>query len=164
MTPREPSATEPLDDNDAAVLARLRAAHDRRDPPPAGLSDWITLALSLEDIDVQMVRLTSELSELSVRDGGSSASTITFESHDLTVMLRLEEAADHHLRVDGWVAPAAAHDVELRTGSTTLTTSSDEHGRFSLDRVPHGLALLLLLPTGDDRPGGRATITQAVVL
>jgi hypothetical protein len=160
----EPAADGPLDDEDAALLGRLRAAWDQRDPVPAGLADWVTLALSLEDIDVQVARLSSELTALASRAGEDAAITITFENNDLTVMLRIEERAGGQLRVDGWIAPAAEHDVELRTGGRILATAADGHGRFSLDPVPRGLAQLVLRPVRGPAEGRRATITQSVVL
>lgn len=159
-----PGAAEPFDEEDAALLARLRAVYDRHDPPPAGLTDWITLALSLDDIDVQMCRLTSELTAVATRAGEDSASTITFENNDLTIMLRLEERGDGQLRVDGWIAPAAEYDVEVHTGGRVLTASADEHGRFAVDLVPRGLAQLVLRPFRSPPGGGSATVTQSVVL
>jgi hypothetical protein len=159
-----PGPAGPFDEEDAAVLARLRAAYDRHDPPPAWLGDWVTLALSLDDIDVQVCRLTSELAAVATRAGDDSASTITFESNDLTIMLRLEERGDGQLRIDGWIAPAAEYDVELRSGSRILTASADEHGRFAVDLVPRGLAQLVLRPLRTSPEGRRVTVTQSVVL
>jgi hypothetical protein len=160
----EPDATEPFDEDDAALLAQLRTVFDRHDPPPEGLVDWVTLALSLEDIDVQMCRLTSEMSAVATRAGADAASTITFENNDLTVMLRLEEHIDGQLRVDGWLAPAAVYDVEIRTGERILTAAADEHGRFAFDNVPRGLAQLVLRPASISAEGRRTTVTQPVVL
>lgn len=159
-----PGAAEPFDEEDAALLARLRAVYDRHDPPPAGLTDWVTLALSLDDIDVQVGRLTSELTAVATRAGEDSASTITFENSDLTIMLRLEERGDGQLRVDGWIAPAAEYDVEIHIGGRVLTASADEHGRFAVALVPRGLAQLVLRPFRSPPGGGRATVTQSVVL
>jgi hypothetical protein len=164
MPEPRPGAAGPFDDEDAALLARLRAVYDRHDPPPAGLTDWVTLALSLDDIDVQVCRLTSDLNALATRAGEDSASTITFENNDLTIMLRLEERGDGQLRVDGWIAPAAEYDVEIRTGGRILTTRADGYGRFAVDLVPRGLAQMVLRPLQSSPGGRRATVTQPVVL
>ena len=155
---------EPFDETDVALLAQLRAVYDRHDPPPSGLVDWVTLVLSLDDMDVQMCRLTSELSALATRTGEENASTITFENSDLTIMLRLEERGDGQLRVDGWIAPATEQDVEIRTGEQTLTTQADTHGRFAFDRVPRGLAHLILRSPRSRTEGRRTIVTQPVVL
>jgi hypothetical protein len=166
MTPSEPlrDAVEPFDEDDVEVLDQLRAAFDERDPVPEGLTDWVTLALSLDVVDVQIARLSSEPLALATRASEDTAHTITFENNDVTVMLRLEEHVDAHLRVDGWIAPAGAYDVEIRTGERILSTVADEFGRFAFDQVARGLAHVVLRPHHAQQEGGRAIVTQPVFL
>lgn len=166
MTPSDPlrDAVEPFDEADADVLDQLRAAFEERDPVPDGLTDWVTLALSLDAVDVQIARVAPPPLALSTRANEDTAHTITFENNDVTVMLRLEEHVDAHLRVDGWIAPAGAFDVELRTGERVLSTTADEFGRFAFDQVARGLAHIVLRPLPAQEEGGRAIVTQPVFL
>jgi hypothetical protein len=158
-----PLEHEPFDASDAELLEQIAELYGRLDPSPDDLADWVVTALSLEDIDVQMCRLTTDLSALT-REGGDAATTITFENSELTVMLRLQELGDGGLRVDGWIAPGDEREVELRLDSGVHTTHSDAQGRFSFVRVPHGLAHLVLRPPASQRPGRPTTVTQRVVL
>jgi hypothetical protein len=166
MTPNEShrDAAEPLDDGDVTLLEQLREAYDERDPVPDGLTDWVTLALSLDVVDVQMCRLTSEPPVLATRAGDDSAHTITFENDEVTVMLRLERHGDHLLRVDGWIAPAGGYDVEIRSGEEILNTAADEFGRFAFDAVTPGMAHLVLRPLSGVPGARRAIVTQPVFL
>jgi hypothetical protein len=154
---------EPLDASDADLLEQIAALYDELDPCPDDLADWVSTVLSLEDIDAQMCRLTSDLSTLT-REGEDAATTITFENSELTVMLRLQDLGDGGLRVDGWIAPGDAREVELRLDNIVHTAQADAQGRFSFVRVPHGLAHLVLRPPAGQRPGRPTTVTQRVVL
>jgi hypothetical protein len=155
---------EPFDASDAELLEQIAALYSELDPCPDDLADWVVTALSIEDIDVQMCRLTSDLAALTTRDGEDAATTITFENSELTVMLRLQELGDGGLRVDGWIAPGEEREVELRLGHVVHTTHSDAQGRFAFVRVQHGLAHLVLRPPAGLRAGRPTTVTQRVVL
>jgi hypothetical protein len=65
------------------------------------------------------------------------------------------------VRLDGWLAPPAAHRVELRTEAGCLETSADADGRFAVADVPHGLAQLVVHPAAG---GTRSVVTPSVVL
>jgi hypothetical protein len=54
-------------------------------------------------------------------------------------------------RIDGWLAPAAALQVELRLPEPAppQVVTADAAGRFAFDGVPHGIAQLLVQPPGD---------------
>jgi hypothetical protein len=55
---------------------------------------------------------------------------------------------DSLVRIDGWLAPAAALQVELRfpEPASPRVVSADAAGRFAFDGVPHGIAQLLVQP------------------
>lgn len=160
----QPGTEPPMDATDEAILNRLRDMYGRYDPVPPDLADWVAGLVLLGDIDVEICRLTAELPALLARGPDPTATTVTFESSDITIMLRLDRRADGTLRVDGWLAPAAGCDIDLRTEVGLLSTRSDDNGRFSFDPAPQGLAHLLV--RGPTTPGmtGRMTVTQSVML
>ena len=159
----------PLDAVDRAILSGLWEIYEQVDPVPPHLTDWLTARVAMDDIDTQICRLI-EASPAAVRAAENEATTITFQSTDLTIMLRVDRRSDGSLRVDGWLAPAGASEVELRGDAMTWRTRSDDNGRFSFDNVMPGVAHLVVRTAsggpGDASMGGRrpAAMTQSVVL
>jgi hypothetical protein len=68
------------------------------------------------------------------------------------------------VRLDGWLAPAGRHAVELRTPGQRLTTTADADGRFVLDDVPHGLAQVIVRPAGLPHRPRQSVVTPAIVV
>jgi hypothetical protein len=70
-------------------------------------------------------------------------------------MVAAADADDDRRRLDGWLAPAAALRVELRSGPVGAPARPDDvrwagadaDGRFSFDDVPAGLIQLRVHPT-----------------
>jgi hypothetical protein len=143
---------EPLDERDLLILSELRELFDAADPVPATLTARVCFALELEDIDaeVSLLHESWDLVGAGTRGDGESR-TVTYDSEHLTIMVTLTPAGDGTYRLDGWLAPPAAHRVELRTseGAPRTVTDADEQGRFVLDRVPPGLAQLIVRGAGD---------------
>jgi hypothetical protein len=137
-----------LDRTDQAILDRLAAVHARLDPPPADLDQRVRFAISLTDLDAEVARLRSDLLAAATARDTERTRTITFDADSRTVMITIVERPDGLVRLDGWLAPAAALPVELRLPepAAPLLVTADEAGRFVFDAVPHGLAQLLVHP------------------
>jgi hypothetical protein len=162
--PAPPGADGPMDDVDVAVLGELRELYGDLDPMSADLVDRIQFALALEDLDVEVFRASAESAEAGVLAGVRGAEetrTITFDSDSLTIMFSISPSGTAAVRLDGWLAPPAAHRVELRTEHGPMETSADADGRFAVDDVPHGLAQLVVHPAAG---GTRSVVTPSVVL
>lgn len=159
--PAPPSAGEPLDDTDLALLGELRGLYHELDPMPPDLVDRIQFALALEDLDVEVFRLAAEHAAPAGARGVEESRTITFDSDSLTIMFVITPCGAAAVRLDGWLAPPAAHRVELRTERGSLETSADADGRFAVADVPHGLAQLVVHPV---TAGTRSVVTPSVVL
>jgi hypothetical protein len=164
--PKLPPAVDPdgpLDADDLAVLDRLSAIHAVVDPPPADLADLVTFALSLSTMDGEIARLTEEALIGTGARSGERTRTVTFDADSRTIMITIVERADGLVRLDGWLAPAAASRVELRLpepdGSREVT--ADETGRFVFDNLVHGLAQLIVDPA---EAGGPRVITPSLAL
>ena len=157
-SPESRAADEPFDEQDAAILAEVRQLWSERDPLPDGLVDQIQFAIDLECLDVEVLRMTL-LDEATSARGDELSRLVTFSSDTLTIMIRVFPGKDGTNRIDGWLTPGDSHPIELRTGDATMTTSSDQTGRFAFSGVPAGLAQLMVKPTGTTK-----TVTTPAIL
>jgi hypothetical protein len=157
------NANDPRPDDltggDAELLDRLQAMWETNDPMPAGLIERVTFAIGLDDLDVEMMRLTEEILVPAGARGAEHVRTITFGGDSITVMVTVSQERPDSFRLDGWLAPAAALSIELRRTEASVSASSDEDGRFVFENVPPGLAQLVLHPT----PNAAVELRQDVV-
>lgn len=158
-----PGADEPLDAADEAILAGLRAYYQAADPVPSGLVERVRFAVDLENLDVEVGRLTGTPELAQQVRAAEHSRLITFDSDTMTIMVNLTAIEDGGVRVDGWLAPPGSHRVELRTATDRLVATADDQGRFVLDSVPHGLAQLIVVPAG---PTGsdRSVVTPSLLI
>jgi hypothetical protein len=158
------SAGEPLDELDARIMAGVRSLWDALDPVPPTLVDQIRFAMDLESADFEVLRLTERM-RFEVARGEEQSRLITFDSDSLTIMIKIDLNRNGTVRVDGWLTPPATHPIELRTTAGSLTTASDDGGRFALDGIAPGMAQLVVRPTGTVPGGrGRTVTTPSIVL
>jgi hypothetical protein len=146
-------AGQPLDETDARLLAELAALWREADPVPRALTQRISFALDLTRLDAEVARLV-ETEQLELVRGGDTRS-ISFETDALSVMVGVSAGPDGTVRLDGWLAPPAAHQVTARTESREVTVTADDEGRFALPAVPAGLTQLVVVPapgSGLDSP------------
>jgi hypothetical protein len=154
----------PLDDEDQAVLDRLAAVHALIDPPPADLDERVLFAIALDGLDAEVARLGEQLAVGSGARGSERTRTITFDADSRTVMITIADRPDGLVRIDGWLAPAAALRVELRVPepAPARIVTADAAGRFAFDGVSPGIAQLLVHPPeGDPSP---RVVTPAITL
>ena len=153
----------PVDDGDERLLGALRAMWEQRDPVPPGLADRVVFALSLEDVEVELLRLREEF--LMGARGEERARTVTFTSDSLSVTITINPGRDG-VRLDGWISSGAGMPVELRAGGRSVETAADEDGRFVFEPLAPGLIQLAFrLPgaaSGQPLPQPRAVVTPAI--
>jgi hypothetical protein len=160
---RPAGAGEPLDGQDEAILRELRGVYAAVDPVPAGLLERVRFAVDLDDLDVEVARLTGTPELAGAVRAAEHSRLITFDSETMTIMVSLT-AADDGVRVDGWLAPPGSHRIELRTAAgDRLAATADDQGRFVLSAVPHGLAQLVVEPTGLAGPV-RSVVTPSLLI
>ncbi len=163
---RVPSADEPLDDVDFGLLDDIRGLFQEADPMPADLPERIRFSLALRDLEIEVARLAAEQNQPTTAVRGTEQSrTITFDSDSLTIMIRIDANRDGTVRVDGWLAPPQRRELEIRATADSLSTASDEQGRFAFVRVPRGTAQLVVRPAESGPAGaGRSVVTPALIL
>lgn len=137
----------PLDDVDAAIMAGVRQYWDTVDPLPKWVLDQVEFAVDLDVIDIELARLV-ETHQLAGTRTDEQTRMITFQSARLSIMVTVGLDREGNIRIDGWLAPAATHRIELRTAAGSTHTDSDDNGRFSFATVPVGVAQLVVQLTG----------------
>jgi hypothetical protein len=153
-----------LDDLDALVLERLDALHERLDGPPPGFADLMVFAVAAHGLDVELARLEDGV--LAARGDEEVARSLTFEAESLSVLLRVADAGDDRVRLDGWLAPATSAEVVLRSpgGAADRTVGTDVEGRFVVEGLPHGLVQLVVRPGATSDPGAGPVVTPTFEL
>jgi hypothetical protein len=152
-------ADGPLDELDDEILSGIRQYWSSVDPMPAELIDQILFAIDLDTIDVSVLR-TTETHLVAAARGDEHTRVITFAGDDLNLMVTVGDNQDGTNRIDGWLAPAAGHRVQLRTAGGPMSTTADASGRFSLARVPSGTVQFVFL-VGD---GSKLVATRSIAL
>ena len=147
-------AAQPLDDLDRTILDTVAEVFLAADPVPAGLTEDIKFALTVQAMHAEVAELQRVGAESALaRSEYTQTQTLTFSAETLSVMVTLSPIDTDEVRVDGWVT---GHDcpvrVELRAGAHTVSADVDDDGRFTLDPAPRGLARFVFLPEGDVRP------------
>jgi hypothetical protein len=159
----------PFDAQDEAILGDVRDLYNAVDPVPSELVPRIRFAISLEDLDVEMMQLAGEVPSPAAATRGSSLDheirRITFDCAALTIMISVAVVDDDTVHIDGWLAPPGPHRVELRTVRGSLATTADNQGRFAVNGVARGLAQLVVrTAAGPDAAGGGSVITPSIVV
>jgi hypothetical protein len=134
------------DDSDRLLSRRLRRMWEITDPVPADLADRVLFTLQLEDLEFELLTLQGILETDGVR-GLEIASTLTFTCATLSVLVTVAEPASGARRLDGYIFPAAALQVELRGQHGRQREVADVTGRFAFPRTPTGLFRLVFHPT-----------------
>jgi hypothetical protein len=129
----------------ATLLASLRRVWTRRDPAPADLAERIVFALSLEDLEVELLHLEEDLLVAGAR-GEERVRTVTFTSQSLSVLISIG-ADPNGTRLDGWVDGGGGLDVELRSDAGPRRERADADGRFAFDGLTAGFVQLVFQPT-----------------
>jgi hypothetical protein len=179
VSTRDSADPDPINDagadsTDAELLDILRDCYSHLDPMPHTLVERSLFALAWAadpaDAGAELLRIAGQRELAAVGARGEEARVITFETESVTVMIRISAEGDL-LRIDGWLAPAGARRIELRTAGGTVSTLADEQGRFVLERVRQGLAQLAVRRHGTEDEEERAgdwpdetVLTPAIML
>lgn len=169
MTPqsRRPRLSEmaaaQVDADDVRILDRVAAMYETLDPVPISLIDRIQFGITLDALHADIAQLQRSNDLAGVRSEESTqAQTITFASANLTTMVIITPTLADRARIDGWVVPGIAVEVELRLLGGSQHMVADEDGRFVFEDVPRGLGQFIL--RRPDAPGQAPVITPSIEL
>lgn len=156
-------AKSPLDADDLRLLDLIRAEAEATDPTPPGLVRRITFAMTVAGLEAEVAELMAEPETVgAVRTTTyERASTITFESSALSVMVTIAPDGYQTWTLRGWLSAPTA-EVELRERARTHTTEVDGEGRFVFEGLEAGTVHLVIRRTDD--PDARPVITPGIEL
>jgi hypothetical protein len=159
----EGSGPRVLGPSEEELFAQLCQMWEERDPAPADLADRISFALSLDDLEVELLAMEqSELVSAGHR-GEEQVRTMTFSSDSLSVMVSISPGREQGMRIDGWITDGGGLDVELRRRGSLRRERADADGRFAFDGITAGLVQLVFHPTeGAHRVLARVVVTPSV--
>jgi len=153
-------AAQALDADDERALSLLRAHWTRTDPVPTDLTERIKFAMTVASLEAEVAHLMSNNLAGAMRTTEyDRATTVTFESDGMSIMVTLEESDRGLMLMRGWVTATGA-EVELRERSRSRTTTADDDGRFVFEAVERGTVHLVI--RHHDEPGARPVITPGI--
>lgn len=157
----EALSAQPLDSADQRALTLIRTHLDLVDPVPVDLTERVKFAMTVASLEAEIAHLMNDgLAVGATRTTEyDRATTVTFESEGLSIMVTLEPVDRDVVRVRGWVTAPGA-DVELRERSRSQEATADDEGRFVFERVEHGSVHLVI--RRHDEPGARPVITPGI--
>jgi hypothetical protein len=143
-----PADPGPGEQGDEGTLAKIKALFEAVDPAPADLAERVRFAVALADLEAEAARLVDEaaVQPALTRGAPEESRTITFDSTELTIMIRIDANADGTARVDGWLAPPGARRVEVSFDDGALAVAADTDGRFAFPSVPRGTVRFVVRP------------------
>lgn len=149
-----------IDAHDERALALVRTHLDLVDPVPDDLTERVKFAMTVASLEAEIAHLMNDsLAGATRTTEYDRATTVTFESEGLSIMVTLEPVERDVVRVRGWVTSPGA-DVELRERSRSQESTADDEGRFVFERVNHGTIHLVI--RRHDEPGARPVITPGI--
>ncbi|WP_353952241.1 hypothetical protein V6K52_02005 [Knoellia sp. S7-12] len=157
----EALAAQSLDALDERALALIRTRLDLVDPVPVDLTERVKFAMTVASLEAEIAHLMNDsaMAGATRTTEYDRASTVTFESEGLSIMVTLEPVDRDVVRVRGWVTAPGA-EVELRERSRSQEATADDEGRFVFERVDHGTVHLVI--RRHDEPGSRPVITPGI--
>jgi hypothetical protein len=136
------SHVDAIDEIDLANLERVRDLYARADPVPAGLSERLKFAITVQALHAEVAELM-DTALFATRGPSTEAEatpieSVTFSAPAVSLMVSVSLAKDDdRVRVDGYVTvPGALVEAVTALGSHSVET--DANGRFVLDDLPHG--------------------------
>ena len=162
----ENRANQPLDARDLALLGDLALLYGAVDPVPAGLTERLSFSLALDELYAEVAEMSrvTDLTGVRSEQADVRTQTMSFSAESLTIMVTVTHTGPDHVRLDGWVAPAAPLPVRLRMPGSRYQTVADDAGRFSFVDLPNGFVQLAFGAGPGDDESGQVVVTPSFEL
>lgn len=154
----EELAGGPIDSTDEQILQTLAGIVSANDPVPAGLSDRVKFALTVEALGAEVAELL-ESTPVGVRSTYEPITTVTFSGDEVTVLLTLDSERRPRRRVTGWLSTPEV-SVRVHGPDGEVEAALDEDGRFEVEFSRAGLVHLVIQQMA--RPGARPLVTPPI--
>lgn len=132
------------------LLELIRKGVRDSDPVPPDVTEFASAALAWRNIDAELAAMAFDSAEeetpAGVRGAGGER-MLSFESPRLSIDIEYRTATG---RVIGQVSPPQVATVEVHHRGGTLSTETDELGRFSFDGFEPGPVSVVIRTHGDD--------------
>ncbi|MGL5825705.1 MAG: hypothetical protein ACRCYU_12980 [Nocardioides sp.] len=124
-------------------LARM---WERIDPVPAGLVERALVSLAVDELDLEyeLLSLTERGAGLTGARGGTL--TFTFDSAEVSLVLRVSSTGPDTCRVDGWITPARPMTVTAAQAGVSVEATIVDGGRFEFPELRSGATRFLVHP------------------
>ena len=154
-------AERPLDDVDAATMARVREVYEAADGVPPELVERVNFSLALDEVYDEVARMTRVPLDAPPAYGeqdGARTETLTFSADRLTATVTVSRIGPGRLRLDGWLAPSERLRVCIRLPDRgEREVVADDQGRFSFPALEGGFGQLSFHPA--DAEDANAVVT-----
>ncbi|HEX9855342.1 MAG TPA: hypothetical protein VGC47_08515 [Acidimicrobiia bacterium] len=120
------------------LLAELAGALHDVDPVPDAVIEAAKVSYTWRTVDAELAELVydSAAADLAGVRGGEGTRQVTFRAPGIEIEVAV--VAEGARRIIGQLVPPQRASVELRFQSDSVTTESDDLGRFTFDEVPIG--------------------------
>ena len=120
-------ADQPLDDVDRTILDTVAEVFRAADPVPAGLTEDIKFALTVQAMHAEVAELQRVGAESALaRSEYTHTQTLTFSAEAISVMVTMSPIDADEVRIDGWVT---GHDSPVRVEVRAETRTHHRRGR-----------------------------------
>jgi hypothetical protein len=131
------------------LLELIRRGTSDSDPVPPDVTEFAAAAFSWRNIDAELAAMAFDSADedlpAGVRSSGAERS-LSFESPTISIDIEYRAATR---RVIGQVSPPQVATVELHHREGTVTTETDDLGRFSFDGLEPGPVSVVIRTQGD---------------
>ena len=135
--------------SDDELLAELARALQAADPVPQAVTEYATAGFGWRTLDADLAELVfdSAVAGLAGVRGQAESREITFQAPG--VEIEVQVLSEGSRRIMGQLVPPQRAEIILRYDGRSLTTESDDLGRFSFQDVPSGPISLRCVLGGD---------------
>ncbi|WP_261165613.1 hypothetical protein [Microbacterium sp. Marseille-Q6965] len=134
---------------DEELFAAIRELWERRDAPPADLTERMIASVAIDDVSREYALLTLESSLEGAVRSEQSRLTLQFSDGETSVLLHVSVTESGGRRVDGWSDPAVLAARMTQDDGEDRVAEVGSEGRFAFPEAAPGLATVRVIVRQD---------------